>query len=272
MSQLTLFDDNAEYDAFTDKFVPKKTTDDCYTPANIYRAVARWVAAEYGLDEARFLRPFKPGSDYEREDYPDGSVVVDNPPFSILKQIVQFYNRRGVPFFLFCPALTPPNVSDAAILAVGCDIVYENGAAISTSFVTNLEPGVVLRTVPVLYQALKAENALNLMQLQRRTPQRYEYPDNVITPALAQRFSQYGIEFLLRQSDAEKVRALDAQRQVGKEIFGYGWLISKRAAAERAAASRAADAAAQKERENRTVWQLSEREKRLVAQLGGDGV
>lgn len=79
-------------------------------------------------------------------------------------------------------------------------------------------------------------------------------------------------QLTLFDDNAEKVRALDAQRQVGKEIFGYGWLISKRAAAERAAASRAADAAAQKERENRTVWQLSEREKRIVAQLGGDGV
>ncbi len=266
MSQLTLFDDNAEYDAFTDKFVPKKTTDDCYTPANIYRAVARWVAAEYGLDEARFVRPFKPGGDYEREDYPDGSVVVDNPPFSILKQIVQFYNRRGVPFFLFCPALTPPNADGVTIIAVGCSIVYENGADVKTSFVTNLQPELVLRTAPALYKAVEAENRKNLALIRRQVP-KYEYPDYVVTPAMAQKYGSYGVTYAVARSDAVPIRTLDAQRAAGKSIFGFGWLLSERAAAEKAAAEKAAA-----EKVNRTVWQLSEREKRIVAQLGGDGV
>nr|DAH27046.1 MAG TPA: hypothetical protein [Caudoviricetes sp.] len=31
MEQLEIFQDNAEYDAFVEKFKPKKTTDDCYT-------------------------------------------------------------------------------------------------------------------------------------------------------------------------------------------------------------------------------------------------
>lgn len=46
---------------------------------------------------------------------------------------------------------------------------------------------------------------------------------------------------------------LDAQAVAGKAIFGCGLLLSERAAAERAAA---------------TVWELSERERRLVAALG----
>jgi len=266
--QTTLFEDNAEYDAFTAKFEPKKTSDDCYTPENIYRTVSRWVAEEYGLNAERFLRPFWPGGDYEREYYPDGCVVVDNPPFSCLKQIVVFYNLRSIPFFLFCPALTPPNVDDAAILAVGCDVVYENGATISTSFVTNLEPGIVLRTAPDLYRALKKENDINLAQLRRRKPKKYEYPANIITPALAQRYSQYGIRFTLREKEAVKVRALDAQREAGKEIFGYGWLISDEAADNRLAANHAADAAALEEKENRTTWRLSDREKAIVRSLG----
>ena len=266
--QTTLFEDNAEYDAFTAKFEPKKTSDDCYTPENIYRTVSRWVAEEYGLNSERFLRPFWPGGDYEREYYPDGCVVVDNPPFSCLKQIVVFYNSHSIPFFLFCPALTPPNVDDAAILAVGCDVVYENGATISTSFVTNLEPGIVLRTAPDLYRALRKENDLNLAQLRRRKPKKYEYPAHIITPALAQRYSQYGIRFTLREKEAVKVRALDAQREAGKEIFGYGWLISDEAADNRIAANHAADAAAFEEKENRTTWRLSDREKAIVQSLG----
>lgn len=104
--QCDLFDDNPEYAAFVDKFKPKKTTDDCYTPEPVYEAVADWVAKEFGLEKSRFLRPFYPGGDYEREDYPEGCVVVDNPPFSILAKILRDYESWGVPFFLFAPALT----------------------------------------------------------------------------------------------------------------------------------------------------------------------
>ena len=41
--QISMFIDNPEYEAFTQKFEPKKTTDDCYTPAQVYEAV---VSAE----------------------------------------------------------------------------------------------------------------------------------------------------------------------------------------------------------------------------------
>lgn len=74
-------DGNDEYNEFTEKFEPKKTTDDCYTPDKVYDAVADWVANEYGLDRSKFVRPFYPGGDYEREKYPDGCAVVDNTSF-----------------------------------------------------------------------------------------------------------------------------------------------------------------------------------------------
>lgn len=48
------------YDGFVEKFKPKKTTDDCYTPPNIYNAVTDWVANEYNLDKSEFVRPFYP--------------------------------------------------------------------------------------------------------------------------------------------------------------------------------------------------------------------
>ena len=75
---------NDEYNAFVEKFEVKKTTDDCYTPDNIYDAVADWVAKEYGLDRKNFVRPFYPGGDYEAEHYDPDAVVVDNPPFSTM--------------------------------------------------------------------------------------------------------------------------------------------------------------------------------------------
>ena len=94
------------YDQFVDKFKPKLTTDDCYTPDAVYDAVAGWVAKEYKLDQSDFVRPFWPGGDYESYDYPEGCVVVDNPPFSILSKIVRFYDSRKIRFFLWAPALT----------------------------------------------------------------------------------------------------------------------------------------------------------------------
>lgn len=43
-----------DYEAFVGKFKPKKTTDDCYTPPEVYEAVADWVANEYNLDKSFF--------------------------------------------------------------------------------------------------------------------------------------------------------------------------------------------------------------------------
>jgi hypothetical protein len=62
--------EDEEYKAFVDKFKTKKTTDDCYTPPEIYDVIADWVAGTYHRDKGGFLRPFYPGGDYERFEYP----------------------------------------------------------------------------------------------------------------------------------------------------------------------------------------------------------
>ena len=73
-----------DYDGFVEKFKPKKTTDDCYTPPEVYDVVLKHVREEYNIDDdVPIVRPFYPGGDYENYDYPEGCVVVDNPPFSI---------------------------------------------------------------------------------------------------------------------------------------------------------------------------------------------
>ena len=36
-----------DYEGFVEKFKPKKTTDDCYTPPHIYEAVLQWVREQY---------------------------------------------------------------------------------------------------------------------------------------------------------------------------------------------------------------------------------
>ena len=94
------------YEEFVDKFKPKKTTDDCYTPPAIYEVIRDWACNEFEIDPAVIVRPFYPGGDYEHYEYPDGCVVLDNPPFSILSKICNFYLERGIKFFLFAPSLT----------------------------------------------------------------------------------------------------------------------------------------------------------------------
>lgn len=99
-------EDDEEYQEFVEKFKPKKTTDDCYTPQLVYEAVADYVTEKYGVKKEKFVRPFYPGGDYTKENYKSDQVVVDNPPFSILAEILNFYNKNGVKFFLFAPHLT----------------------------------------------------------------------------------------------------------------------------------------------------------------------
>ena len=58
-NQITLADVDPHYQLFIDKFKPKKTTDDCYTPSNIYEVVLDWVVNEYGIDRENVVRPFR---------------------------------------------------------------------------------------------------------------------------------------------------------------------------------------------------------------------
>ena len=254
------------YEAFVDKFKPKKTTDDCYTPPSVMKCVKDWVVEKYGADRGSFVRPFWPGGDYESYDYPEGCVVVDNPPFSIFAKIVQHYAARGIKFFLFAPALTM--LSSARTADVACAIVadanitFENGAVVRCGFLTNLEAEYVLKTEPELAKRIKVVCDALSREQHKEFP-KYVYPDHIITCALAQKYAKYGVPYAVKRSDMLFVRGLDAQKEQGKSIFGGGLLLSEKAAAEKAAAEKAAA-----EKAAAHVWELSTRERALVDGLG----
>ena len=250
--QMTFADDSEEYKQFVEKFKPKKTTDDCYTPDNVYAAVLDWVVDEYGIDRDKVIRPFYPNGDYEREEYPKGWTVVDNPPFSIISKIVKFYNRHGVKYFLFAPSLTNFQTRDCTHVIPDCVITYENGATVRTGFLTNLDIEYKVRTAPTLRDSVKAADEENTKKKKTELP-KYIYPDHVLTAAKVQWFGAHGVDYRLRLTDGFcRIGAMDAQAAVGKEIFGDGYLLSERAAEERAAAER---------------WQLSDRERKLIELL-----
>ena len=250
--------EDEDYKEFLDKFEAKKTTDDCYTPDNIYEAVANWCASEYGVDKSRFVRPFFPGGDYQHYKYTKDCVVVDNPPFSILAEILAFYSERGIRFLLFAPALTlfSGRNLDLTYLPVGVGVTYENGANVSTSFITNMD-NVTIRSVPDLYAVVEAANDENLKAMHKALP-KYSYPDHVVTAAMVQKYSKYGVEWVLPKGKGVRIAGLDSQKDEDKAIFGGGYLISDKAAKERAAAERAAA----------TQWRLSDRELDIIRGLG----
>ena len=102
---------------------------------------------------------------------------------------------------------------------------------------------------------------------------KYIYPWQIVTAALMQRYSKYGVELKIGKSECVRVSKMDAQKESGKAIFGGGLLLSDEAAARheqaaRAAAERAAAKRAAAERKNAMVWELSEREAEIVASLG----
>ena len=251
-----------DYDGFVEKFKPKKTTDDCYTPQIVYEAVADWVANEYNLDKSVFVRPFYPGGDYERFDY-ENKIVVDNPPFSILSQIVNFYCDNSIKFFLFAPTLTSCRYGDrCTVMPIGVCVTYENSAVVNTSFATNLEPHEIrARTSPTLYKAVDEANKINKQKNKKNLP-KYSYPMELVTTAAIYPFAKYGIDFVIPRSESVRVSALDAQRSCKKSVFGCGWLISERVKAEREKAERE-----KAEREKAIIWQLSEREKAIIEKL-----
>ena len=265
--QTSLFGGAEEYEAFVRKFEPKKTTDDCYTPPEIYDVIRDWACREYSVDPTKIVRPFYPGGDYEAEEYPAGCCVLDNPPFSILSQICAFYFARNIQFFLFAPSLTAfsgrANVMRLCHIVCDANIAYANGATVRTAFATNLDPGCIARTAPDLGKAI-AEAADKLRRETVRELPKYTYPPHILTAAMLQRYSKYGVDLRIRAEDCRPISALDVQRAAGKTIFGGGLLLSDRAAAERAAAERAAA-----ERAAATEWQLSQRELQMVAELGG---
>ena len=250
-----------DYDGFVEKFKPKKTTDDCYTPPVVYEAVLGLVEDTYGIDRATVVRPFYPGGDYEAVDY-TGKAVVDNPPFSILAKIIAFYLERDVPFFLFAPSLTAfgsvKTFARCNHIVTDCNITYENGAVVKTSFVTNLgDQDIVAQTSPELQARVNYANDENLASKKAKPLPKYSFPDNIVTAALMMRYCRYGIKMEIRRGECLRVSKLDSMRDKGKAIFGGGLLLSTDKAAERAAAERAAA----------EHWEISERERALISQL-----
>ena len=246
------------YEEFVEKFKPKKTTDDCYTPPSVYEAVKDWAVKEYGLEGKEIVRPFYPSGDYERYDYPAGCVVIDNPPFSILTKIVNYYIDKGIKFFLFAPQLTLFSSRSGSFVVTDSKIIYENGAEVRTSFITNMDKYKVRSAEDLRLAIIKAQEVEEKANLPK-----YEYPHHVITSARLAKLVGRGLEFFFNEEDLSFTRTLDSQRPLKKSLFGAGYLISEQKALEQKALEQKA-----REQEQRIFWELSDREREIIKNLG----
>jgi hypothetical protein len=103
------------------------------------------------------IRPFYSGGDFENINYPDSCIVVDNPPFSIISKIVRFYIEKNIKFFLFAPHMTLFSADmDCTAIVCGADVVYENGANVKTSFLSNVFGDIRVIGEPALYKNLES--------------------------------------------------------------------------------------------------------------------
>lgn len=242
-----------DYEGFIAKFTDKpKTTDECYTPDDVYQAVLKWVGKHIDLSKYTICRPFYPGGDYENAEYPDNAIVIDNPPFSIFTKICKFYTAQGVPFFLFGPAMTIFSICDYCTAVVAAaEIIFSNKAAVRVNFASNIFGDVVAMSAPDLKQMIESQPSQN----EKVNLPKYRYPDNVLSVSMLQTLSTFGVEYSVSRERCEVIKDLDLHPKKNG-LFGNHLLLSQ------------AQAQAQARNKGLLIeFDLSEREKKIVERL-----
>lgn len=245
-----------DYESYVAKFQNKeKTTDDTYTPRDVYEAVLEYVRSIYPMEGKEVLRPFYPGGDYRHAIYPDDGVVVDNPPFSIYTEICKFYSAARIPFFLFDPGLTIFSVLKyCSVVVINDQIEFDNGAKVQCNFATNLIGDTLVTTAPYLCKLI----AQCKSQTAKAKLPKYGYPPEVLSVSDFHGIARGDEEFSIKRSEAMVIRDLDYfPKRSG--LFGDHLLVSE-------AAAKAAAKAAEKAK-NVIPVRLSPRERMLVERL-----
>ena len=250
-----------EYYNWLQKFEKRNTSDDTFTPPAVYEIILDYVNQHIlNLDDLTVERPFYPDGDYQAhaQNYDENTVVIDNPPFSILSKIIDFYLQNNIKFFLFAPTMTVlgtmRNHDCTAIIAPN-RITYDNGAVVDTAFITNLCGDVRVMTAPTLYNALKA------LEQQKPTLPKYQYPPNVLMVNNLNKLCGAAIEFSVSANESFFISQLDSQKSHKKGLFGVGLLISDNKAKELQAKELQA-------KKNLINWELSDAECAIVESLG----
>ena len=246
-----------DYKSFIAKFQDKeKTTDDTYTPPDIYEAVLKYVRSIYPMEGKEVLRPFYPGGDYEHAEYPEDGVVIDNPPFSIFTKICKFYSERRIPFFIFGPGLTIFScLKYCSVVVVATTIEFSNGAKVRCNFATNLIGDTLVTISPELSKAIAACPSQN----QKVNLPKFRYPQELLSVSDFQTMAKGNLPFSVNRNEAVIVSNLDNHPKRKSGLYGYHLLISESTSLKAAAVKAAAV--------NAIPIELSERERAIVDNL-----
>ena len=253
-----------DYDSFVAKFSKEapKTTDDCFTPPAVYQAVLDWLGTKVDLTGKDIIRPFYPGGDYQATEYTENSVVVDNPPFSILAQIIDFYIDNNIKFFLFAPYLTMFSYADRPVtmIVINGKIVYANGAEVNTGFITNLFPGIKAMTSLALSAAIEATKP------PKHRMTKYNWPANIVRMSNLSMCLGRGAETTIYDHECIGLKQLGYLRNIGKGVYG-GCLLVNDAVADRIAAAMSNPIGGGKKQPDVIDIELTPSEKEMIKRL-----
>lgn len=174
------FIETEEYKLFVEKFradiTHVKTTDDHYTPKEVYEVVFAHCVETYGIDPQKVVRPFYPGGDYKNNDYSGGKVVIDNPPFSISSEIIDFYLENKIPFFLFADGKTIYRKlrKDVRIIVINKTLTFHDKAKVNIGFVTNLDESGIEYNPNLSKEIERAQDEKKIKK------EKVKYPENIL--------------------------------------------------------------------------------------------
>ena len=201
------------YEEFVDKFKPQKTTDDCYTPPEVYEAVRQWVGDKV-MPLAEGVEIVHPSARAATiRPYPEGCLVLDNRPFSILASIVDWYTAHGIRFFLFAPQLTLftyCNREEVTGIVCNARVTYANGprsAPRLSRTATQARP-------PSSWQAICVSSSKRPTEKhwRRRNRKRVPllgYPAQVVVASILGKLATRGIEWKAPRCETMFARKLD---------------------------------------------------------------
>ena len=142
-------------------------------------------------------------------------MVVDNPPFSLLNEIAQWFNRHGIRYLLFAHPSTHA-IRHATIIVAGQPVTYESGLNVQTEFITNMLGDTALITAPELGEALA-----NLRPTKERKLKSFIYPERVLRISEAGMMARRGINIRISRSDCAVVGNIG-----GEKLYGLSYILS----------------------------------------------
>lgn len=99
MERGELSDDDEDYQAFLEKFEAKKTTDDCYTPENIYNVAKRWSLKNINLVIHLLFALFIPEEITKKKTIQKGALLLTILHFLLFLRSVSGIQKTALHIF-----------------------------------------------------------------------------------------------------------------------------------------------------------------------------